>query len=273
LNRLWICFSVIEEITIGGVSTDKSGGFDFGLKTFLTDDEGRPKTSPEFFKQDLREIRKCNRNLSRKTDGSRNRIRAKRKLGMAHEHIANKRRDHHFKLAHQLCDEYDTLFFEDLNLRGMKALWGRKVSDLGFGQFIQIVKYVASIRGKTVFFIDRWEPTSQTCSNCKHQQKIGLRERVFECQKCGLVIGRDHNAAINIKRVGTSTLCREVVRLPSGSSLVQSQKKPPALAVGSMSRSWFFCCFSRYGQCGGLFNCSRNGWYQGGNGGTNDGII
>jgi putative transposase len=212
VNRLWIAFSVIENIHIPKASTGKIGGFDFGLKTFLTDDEGRPTTSPQYFKQGLKQIAERNRNLARKEKGSRNRRRAKRQLGMAHEHIANKRRDHHFQLAHNLCDEYDMLIFEDLNLKGLHMMWGRKVSDLGFRQFTEIVQYVAIIRGKTVRFIDRWEPTSRTCSRCQHQQTMALRDRDFDFQVCGLILDRDHNAARNIKRVGISTLGLEAVR-------------------------------------------------------------
>jgi putative transposase len=211
LNRLWIVFSVVEHISIPKVSTGKIGGFDFGLKTFLTDDEGRSTHSPQFFKQALNEIGKANRTLARKRKDSHNRQTAKRLLGKAHAHVANKRRDHHFKLAHFLCDEYDVLVFETLNIQAMKRLWGRKVSDLGFAQFIEILQYVAMIRGKKVAFIDRWEPTSQTCSSCGHRQKMDLAQRIFECSDCGLQLDRDHNAAINIKRVGASTLGLEVV--------------------------------------------------------------
>ena len=112
------------------------------------------------------------------------------------------------------------MFFEDLNLDGIKRLWGRKVSDLGFGQFVQILQHVASMRSKEVRFIDRFEPTSQICSGCGHRQKLELRERILDCQNCGLVIDRDHNAAINIKRVGISTLRLEVIRRSSERCLV-----------------------------------------------------
>lgn len=99
--------------------------------------------------------------------------------------VANKRWDHRFKLAHRLCDEYDVLYFEDLNLHGMKRLWGRKVSDLGFGSFMSILEWVAFKRGQ--------------------RHSLTLRDRVLNCD-CGLVIDRDHNAAINIQTVGASTV-------------------------------------------------------------------
>lgn len=221
-GRLFICFSVIEEVNHQvEVSTGKIGGFDFGLKTFLTDDEGGVYLSPEYLKASLSDIARLNRQLARKQKGAGNWQKAKRQLAFAHDRIANQRRDAHFKLAHWLCDDYDVLGFEDLNLGGMKKLWGRKVSDLGFSQFVLILQHVARMRGKQVVKIGRWEATSQTCSCCGHRQSIALRERVFACTECGLAIGRDHNAARNIRReaialsgVGASTPSLEGVRRP-----------------------------------------------------------
>jgi putative transposase len=85
----------------------------------------------------------------------------------------------------------------------MKALWGRKVSDLGFGEFMGILEWVALKRGKQVVRIDRFAPTTQTCSGCKRKHALTLRDRVLNCV-CGLVIDRDHNAAINILCAGAS---------------------------------------------------------------------
>ncbi len=219
-GRLFVCLSVMEEVTLPvEVSTGKIGGFDFGLKTFLSNDEDGAYQSPEFLKANLSEIARLNRQLARKQKGSNNRKKAKRQLALAHDSVANERRDAHFKLAHALCDEYDALGFETLNLRGMKKLWGRKISDLGFSQFMLILEHVARMRNKQVVKIGQWEPTSQTCSCCGHRQPIELRERVFTCEVCGLEIGRDHNAARNIRReaiallgVGASTPSLEGVR-------------------------------------------------------------
>jgi putative transposase len=206
MGRLWLFFSVLEDIGIERASTGKSGGFDFGLKTFLTDDEGRAHSSPQFFASGLRQTRKLNRRLSRKVDGSTRRKRAKRSLAKHSVDVANRRREHHFKLAHRLCDEYDVLCFEDLNLQGMKAMWGHKVSDLGFGQFMEILEWVAFKRGKRMVKIDRWYPSTRTCSQCGYlNTTLTLRDREWVCPECGTYHLRDHNAAKNIKAVGTST--------------------------------------------------------------------
>ncbi len=206
LGRLWLFFSVVESISIKQTSTGKSGGFDFGLKTFLTDDEARPHSSPQVFAQGLRQTRKLHRSLSRKVDGSKRHRRAKRALAKHSADVANQRREHHFKLAHRLCQEYDVLCFEDLNLEGMKRMWGRKVSDLGFAQFLEILEWVALKRGCRVVKIDRWYPSTQKCSHCAYQNTaITLRDREWVCPECGTAHRRDHNAAKNIQTVGTST--------------------------------------------------------------------
>jgi putative transposase len=113
-----------------GISTGDMGGFDFGLKTFLTDSEGNTYHHPQYLKAALNDIARLNRSLSRKVKGSRNWHKSKRRLAKAHQRIANKRADAHWKLAHELASKFDILFFEDLNIKGMQKLWGRKVSDL-----------------------------------------------------------------------------------------------------------------------------------------------
>lgn len=217
-RRLWLCFSVLEKTWIPEeVSTGEIGGFDFGLQTFLTDHTGHKYLSPQFLMQELSCVKALNRAVSRKVRGSKNRRKAAWLLARTHIRVDDKRRDAHFQLAHDLCDRYDVLAFEDLNIEAMKRLWGRKVNDLGFAQFINIVQWVAFKRGKRIVFIDRWEPTTQTCSGCGKRKKLVLSERVYCCQHCGLVLDRDHNAAQNI-RAGASahTVRGDVSPDPSG---------------------------------------------------------
>src|SRR5579859_2249735 len=149
VQRLWVCFSVEEAVVLPkGASPSNVGGFDFGLKTFLTDNQKRAYANPQFLAKELHRVRKLNRAVWRKEEGSHNQGDAQRLLSRTHIRIADKRRDFHFKLANGLCEEYDLQVFEDLNLEGMKRLWGRKVSDWGFAKFITIIKHVALKRGK-----------------------------------------------------------------------------------------------------------------------------
>ena len=223
LGKMYVCFSLVQEqssrLTNVGqgpkrATTSNIGGFDFGLKKFLVDHEGGEYLSPEFLKAELANLRQASRKLSSKRKGSNNRRKARLDLGRKYEKVSNKRRDSHFKLSHRLLDNFDVLMFEDLDIRAMQRLWGRKVSDLGFADFVSILEHLAAKRGKRVLKTDRFEPTSQVCSECENRQPIPLRQRTFECGSCGLVLDRDHNAARNIYRVGASTLGLDGVKLP-----------------------------------------------------------
>ncbi len=195
------------------VVTGKSAGWDFGLKTFLTGSDGTTIKSPLFFNQLRSKLKAASRSLSRKKRGSNNWYRALTHLHRVYEEISHKRRDWFWKLAHQLTDEYDVLIFEDLNLEGMKRLWGRKISDLSFSTFLEILQTVADNKGKLVDFIDRWYPSSKTCSNCGElNQELSLKDRIWDCPSCKSRLERDKNAAIDIHRVGASTLGLDTVR-------------------------------------------------------------
>ena len=216
-GRLWLIFSVVEKVSEPiEVTTCRVAGFDFGLKMFLTDHTGKSYVSGLHHRHALRRLRVLQSRKDKKPHGTNNRKKAAKLISRTHIRVSDKRRDTHFKLAHDLCDEYDVLCFEDLNIVGMKALWGRKVSDLAFYQFVNILRHVAAKRGKTVVQIERWERTTGKCSGCGHLQTLELRERTFHCEFCGLVLDRDHNAAINISYAGASAYTnREIVsRVP-----------------------------------------------------------
>ncbi len=198
-------------------------GFDFGLKTYLTASDGNDIQSPQFFRERLNDIRKASRNLSRKRRGSKNRQKARMELARLHRKLQNQRNDFHFKLANDLTDRYDVMSFETLNLKGMQRMWGRKISDLGFASFISILKYVASAKGKTVVFTDRFEPTSKTCSSCGYiNNELTLSMRSWLCPECETNHDRDRNASYNILRVGASTLGLGDVRPIVGASPIQA---------------------------------------------------
>jgi putative transposase len=187
--------------------TGKIAGFDFGFKTFLTCSEGFQIDAPEFLKQSLNAIRKASCQHSTKQKGSNNREQARLNLARKHEDVANRRSDWFWKLAHDLTDKFDVLCFETLNLKGMKRLWGRKVSDLALGEFLQILEWVAKKKDKPVVYIDPWYPSSKTCSGCGHLlESLDLLVRRWRCPCCHAENDRDENASINIKMVGASTI-------------------------------------------------------------------
>ena len=188
-------------------TTGKSAGFDFGLKSFLISSDSKKHDSNEYLKIHLKELRIKSRNLSKKEKGSRNRKKARKSLARLHRKIANKRLDSHFKLALDLVQSYDNLFFEDLNLQGMQKLWGRKVSDYAFSDFLKILENKALEHKKTLYKIDRFFPSSKLCAKCgniKNKDELKLKDRIYECL-CGHKTDRDLNAAINILKEGASS--------------------------------------------------------------------
>ena len=200
------------EPDLNRVKTGQIAGFDFGLKRYLTGSNGHNIESPEFFKRSLNAIKRASQNHSRKRKGSNNRQSARLDLARKHRKIANQREDFHWKLAGKLTDEYDEIRLEDLNLKGMKSLWGRKVSDLGFADFVKKLVYIANKKGVKITCIDKWYPSSKTCSACDTvNETLNLRDRTWQCPTCHTQLDRDRRAAINIHRVGASTLSEEVV--------------------------------------------------------------
>ena len=188
-------------------TTGKIAGFDFGLRTFLTCSDGTKIESSQFLKQSMNAIKKASLQHSKKVKSSSNRERAKKNLVRKYENIYNARRDWFWKLAHDLTDRFDVLCFETLNLKGMQRLWGRKISDLAFGEFLQILEWVAIKKGNQVVFVDGWYPSSKTCNTCNHVlESLELSIRKWRCPSCKTVNGRDENAAKNICAVGASTV-------------------------------------------------------------------
>ena len=183
--------------------TGNEAGADFGCQTFLTLSDGIKIESPEFYKQGLNAIRSANKALSRKQYLSNGWFRAKRHLARVHKKIANQRRDWFFKLALRLVRRYDKIAIETLNLEGMKRMWGRKISDLAFGEFALILQWTCAKYGKTFLKSGRWEATTKPCSDCGfHNEKLSLSDRQWTCPECGSHHDRDVNAAINILQAG-----------------------------------------------------------------------
>ena len=184
------------------LATGESVGIDFGMKdAFLTLNTGEKIQSPEFLKRCLTELRKLSKSLSRKVRGSGNWWRCVRQLARLYRKVAAQRRDWHYKLATDLCRRFDRIVTETLNLDGMKRLWGRKVSDLAFGQFVEILKFKCLKHNKVFSQVGQWTATTKPCSDCgSHNENLSLSDRQWTCPECGSDHDRDINAAINILR-------------------------------------------------------------------------
>ena len=182
-------------------ATGESVGSDFGMDTYLTLNTGEKIHSPEFLKHSLKELRKLYKSLSRKVKGSNNWWRCLRQLAKLYRKVSNQRKDWHWKLATDLCRRFDLIATETLNLEGMKRLWGRKVSDLSFGQFVEMLKFKCEKHNRECRQVGQWTPTTKPCSDCgHHNENLSLLDRQWTCRECGSHHDRDINAAINILR-------------------------------------------------------------------------
>ncbi len=204
IGAYWFCittnFTDIEPLP----TTGESVGADFGMKdAYLTLSTGEKIQHPQPLKQSLNKLRSLNKALSRKQKGSNSWWRAVRRLSRLYRKVANQRKDFHWKLATDLCRRFDTIVTETLNLDGMKRLWGRKVSDLAFYQFVEILRYKCQKHKRLLKKVGQWRATTKPCSDCGfHNEKLTLSDRQWTCQNCGSHHDRDINAALNILQAG-----------------------------------------------------------------------
>lgn len=183
------------------ITKENSIGIDFGLKHFLTLSNGSKIDSPEFFKHALDKLKLRQRQFSKKQKDSHNHEKIRIKVAKIHNKIKNQRMDFLHKLSTNIANDsqVSAVCIEDLNMKGMSKLWGRKVGDLSYYAFTSMLDYKMKRRGKHLLKIGRFDPSSQICSHCGHRQKLSLDERVYNCPECGLKIDRDVNAAMNIR--------------------------------------------------------------------------
>lgn len=207
LGDFYIFVVTEQEVEEINSRTGNAVGIDFGMKHFLNLDNHSVINSPEYFKQNLKKLRKSYRKVSRCKLGSNNRKRAIKELDRIYRKISNSRRDWFYKLANSLVKEYSIICIEDLNLDSMKKLWGRKVSDLSYGELVQILEWQALKNGSKVVKIDRFAPSSKMCHCCGFiNDNLTLNDRNWICPSCGEHLDRDVNAAINIRNLGLAKL-------------------------------------------------------------------
>ena len=209
LGEYFICLSLEKESEKYGKSRNgASVGIDFGLKTYLTLSDGTRYENPQYMKESLKELRRRSRNLSKCKKGSNNRERKRKELDRLWNGICNKRDDFQWKLAHDLCRKYDNIFIEDLNLAdmslGRKA--NRKLKDQAHAEFITRLIYVATKYDVVVHKIDRYYPSSKTCTCGYVNKELKLTDRKWTCPHCGETHDRDLLAANNILRLGIAEL-------------------------------------------------------------------
>jgi len=182
-------------------------GIDLGIKTLATLSDGTIIANPRYLAASERRLKRAQKALSRKTMGSRRRTKARAKVARLHAHVANQRSDAIHKATTWLASTYSHISIEDLNTAGMfrNHRLAKAVSDAAFGEFRRQLEYKTARTGARLHVVDRWYPSSKTCSKCgRVKAKLSLAERVYKCDGCGLVIDRDLNAAVNIRVAGSA---------------------------------------------------------------------
>ena len=160
-------------------------GIDVGLLSYVATSNGYTESRPKFFKTAHRRLKVLQKRLSRKMKRGKNYEKARIKVAKQHNHIAFKRTDYQFKLAHKLCDMADTIYVEDCDFRIMaKGFLGKHTIDASFGSFRTILEYVGKKRDVFVGRIDH-RGTSQVCSNCRSEVRKELSDRYHVCHECG----------------------------------------------------------------------------------------
>ncbi|MGK7939853.1 MAG: RNA-guided endonuclease InsQ/TnpB family protein [Crocosphaera sp.] len=178
-------------------------GLDCGIQSMIVTSDGLTIPRPKFLDKALRKIELLQRKLRNKTKGSNKWKKLNHRIALLHEAVANRRKNYHFKLAHQLAQENGMIFVEDINFKSWsKGLFCKQSLDMGLGQFFTILEYVCSQTDTYFAKVDK-DYTSQICPNCgTHTGKKELNIRVHKCPECGFECDRDLAASIVVKQRG-----------------------------------------------------------------------
>jgi putative transposase len=184
---------------------ETSLGLDYSSHDFYVDSNGDVANYPRFYRQSEAKLARAQRRLSRMQFGSHHYDKQLYKVRVLQEHIANQRKNFCHTASTAIAKQYDAVFVEDINLRGLAGSLklGKSTNDNGFGMFRTMLEYKLTSQGKTFAKTDKWYPSSKTCSVCGFiKNDLTLADRVWTCSACGTTHNRDHNAAINIRNVG-----------------------------------------------------------------------
>ena len=180
-------------------------GIDLGVKDFAVTSDGERIVNPRYLERKARNLARYQRRMARCRKGSANRTKAAAKVARAHRKVRNARRDFLHRASTRLVRSADVIVIEDLNVAGMvrNQRLARAISDSGWGRFRRQLEYKCQHAGRELIVIDRWYPSSKTCSACGHLlASLSLGTRRWTCPACGSRHDRDINAAQNILAAG-----------------------------------------------------------------------
>lgn len=217
---------LVETINHSFPKTGSNIGIDLGLTDFIVLSDGSKLASPKFLaklkhklareQRILAKRREVAKKANRKLSESRNYQKQKIKVAKVYENITNSRKDFLHKLSFNIIKNHDVIAIEDLNVKGMvkNRKIAKAISDSSWSTFITMLTYKAEWYGKQIIKIDRWYPSSKTCSNCKHlltKAELPLSVRSWDCPSCMQKNDRDINASINILNEGLKLVTLKTV--------------------------------------------------------------
>ena len=212
-------------------------GVDLGVKDFAVTSGGKKIPNPCHLERRARSLARYQRRLARCQKGSANRAKAKAKVARAHRKVRAARTDFLHKTSTSLVRSHDVIVLEDLAVASMvrNHSLARSISDCGWGAFRRMIEYKAERAGRRVIVIDRWVPSSKTCSACGHLlARLSLKTRTWQCPSCGTRHDRDVNAAKNILAAGLAVAwgspgdaCGADVRHPGSPRVRSAVKQEP----------------------------------------------
>ncbi|MBB2746180.1 UNVERIFIED_ORG: putative transposase [Microbispora rosea subsp. rosea] len=226
----WYASLAVEAETEPQVDTDPGSavGVDLGVKDFAVTSDGERIANPRHLERKARNLARYQRRMARKQRGSNNRAKARAKVARAHTKVRDARADFLHRTSTRLVRDHDLIVIEDLNVRGMvrNRSLARVISDCGWGEFRRQLEYKTRRYGRRLVVIDRWFPSSKTCSACGHLlAMLSLSTRHWTCPGCGTRHDRDVNAAKNILAAGRAVSACGADVSPQGSSLRRSAVK------------------------------------------------
>lgn len=192
--------------------TNEQVGIDLGVKDFVITSDGEVFKNKHFLRKNEKQLKKLQRQLSRKIKGSNNRNKTRKKLAKVFEKIANKKDAYIQFVVNELLTYFDTVFMEDLNVQGMLKNHhiAKAIQEVGFYKFKETLVNKAIVNNKQVIFVDRFYPSSKTCSVCGYKKNdLTLNDREWLCPICGTHHDRDINAAMNILLEGKRILSEQ----------------------------------------------------------------
>ncbi|MCO6010643.1 transposase [Actinoallomurus purpureus] len=239
-GRWYVTFAVDADAPDPMDEAGHAIGVDLGIKDFAVTSDGERIANPRHLERKARNLARYQRRMARRERGSANRRKAKAKVARAHRKVRNARADFLHRVSANLVRRADVIVIEDLAVKNMvkNRKLARVISDAGWGEFRRQLEYKAERTGRTLVVIDRWYPSSKTCSACGHLlAKLSLSTRHWTCPGCRTRHDRDINAAKNIVAAGRAVArqtpgdaCGAGVRR-QGSSLPQPALKQETRAV------------------------------------------